>query len=116
MIRSGYAPKNESIDPFKGLKKVKWNSSMGDDKYVGDGWGNTYEIPNKGYSQLIKLRKDISVRYNFKEKCIEMLYKNEVFGSEGLKPSEWFDNPEYWANKLDDMYREEIKYMIKNMK
>lgn len=99
------------MNPFKGLKKVD-NFVTG--KTVTDGWGNLYEIPQEGYSRKVDITDEVSVRYNFKNNQVELLYKDEVVHSEGLNPTEWFDDPDYWADYLYDISLDEVARIIEH--
>lgn len=89
--------KMAEYNPFNDLKKVKENGD------VTDGWGNEYNIPNTGYSKVYKVDK-YKFRYNFSNKTLEILDKNEVLDSINLNATEWVDNPEAWAHNYLDSY------------
>lgn len=103
---------SREYDPFKGLKKVK-ASEIPEGSLIGtglvtDGRGNCYEIPKKGYSSIIRIDKGVTARYNFSESTIEIMYNNEIYESEGLDAENFFDNPEYWANKAYQECEDEL--------
>lgn len=92
---------NESINPFKGMKKVKSEDNPRA-TYATDGYGNTYEVPKTGYSDTIRIDdgdNKFLVRYNYKNKEVEVLSKSdkEIMHSIQLNVLDWLDNPEYWA-------------------
>lgn len=112
MIKSGYAPTNESVNPFKGLKKVK-DPAPGKslpDGYVTDGEGGIYLIPTSGTSAVIKY-KDYSVRYNYSKREVEIIdpKSKEVIYSVGLGVGNWFDGPEHWAEVAVKEFEDEAK-------
>ncbi len=101
---------NESINPFKGMKKVKSEDNPRA-TYATDGYGNTYEVPKTGYSDTVKLDTDdeFLVRYNYKNRKVEVLSKSDkkIMYSIQLNVLDWLDNPEYWAeNAISEMNAE----------
>lgn len=104
---------SEELDPFKGLKLA--TSKTPDSQIVSDGWGNSYEIPSEGYSKPVEYIDDVSVRYNFETKEVELLYKKEVLASQGLSAHEWFDGPDYWADEMYNYCRDDISACLKYM-
>lgn len=112
MIKSGYAPTNESVDPFKGLKKVK-DPSPGKSLpagYVTDGYGNVYQVPKSGTSTTVKA-KGYLARYNYSKKVVEVLdpKSKKVIYSVGLGEGNWFDGPEHWAEVAVKEFEDEAR-------
>ena len=99
---------NESINPFKGMKKVKSEDNP-KATYAYDGYGNTYEVPKTGYSDTVRIDaddKEFLVRYNYKNREVEVLSKSDkkIMYSIQLNVLDWLDNPEYWAeNAISEM-------------
>ena len=99
---------NESINPFKGMKKVKSEDNP-KATYAYDGYGNTYEVPKTGYSDNVRINTDdeeFLVRYNYKNREVEVLSKSDkkIIHSIQLNVLDWLDNPEYWAeNAISEM-------------
>ena len=106
MITAGYPSMSESVNPFKGMKKVKmsdaeWDKARKTGNYVTDGLDGVYEVPKTGYSDIIK-HKGMYFRYNFKDRQIEVLEddKKKVVAWMGLSVSNWVDGPEYWIEQF----------------
>ena len=106
VINESISDINESVNPFKGMKKVKmsdaeWGKARKTGNYVTDGFDNVYEVPKTGYSDIIK-HKGMYFRYNFKDRQIEVLEddKKTVVSWMGLTPSNWVDGPEYWIEQF----------------